>query len=136
MLFRIILWQFLFWLCNHHVNYVNDIVHECRSLKSDVTGFSETQIKSSDSTSRIDEQLNDLNINFNNNDDKFFSLAFGCQHVFVMKKMFDINGMSIISLGKDKFIERVFELMLVCRKHTIQLDEFCRILEYYLQQII
>lgn len=79
-------------------------------------GFAETQTKSSDSISRIDEQLNDLNINFNNND--------------------DINGMSIISLGKDKFIERVFNLMLVYRKHTMQVDELCRMLEYYPQQMI
>lgn len=59
-------------------NHVNNIVHDYRCLKNAFIGFTETQIKPSDSTSIIDDTLTDLNINSGNNDDKFLSLAYGC----------------------------------------------------------
>ena len=47
--------------------HVNDIVRDCRRLKNDVIGFTETQMKPSDSLSRIDVQLRHFNINFHDN---------------------------------------------------------------------
>lgn len=100
--------------------------------KNDVIGFTETQMKLSDSASRIDDLLKAFNMNFNNNDDKFLNLPYGCQDDIAIIKKFDINGISIINLRKDNFTERVFTLMLVYRKTAMWLDEFYWTLEYLL----
>ena len=42
-------------------------VDDCGCLKSNFIGFAGTQMKPSDSTSRIGSQLKDFNKNFNNN---------------------------------------------------------------------
>ena len=44
-------------------------------MNNDIIGFIETQVKPSDSTSRIIETLNDFNIKLNNNENKFLILA-------------------------------------------------------------
>lgn len=46
-----------------HVNY---IVHDKRHLKNDVIGFTKTKMKTSGSTSIIDNTLKDFNMNSNN----------------------------------------------------------------------
>ena len=71
-------------------------------------------------------------MNFNSIDDKFLILAYGCQGDIVIIRKFDINGMSIISLRKDNFTDRVFTLMLAYSKKDVSLDEFSRVLEYLL----
>ena len=93
--------------------------------KNDVIGFTETQMKPSDSASRIDDLLKAFNMNFNNNDDKFLNLPYGFQDDIAII-------ISIINLRKDNFTERVFTLMLVYRKKAMWLDEFDWTLEYLL----
>ena len=93
--------------------------------KNDVIGFTETQMKPSDSASRIDDLLKAFNMNFNNNDDKFLNLPYGCQDDIAII-------ISIINLRKDNFTERVFTLMLVYRKKAMCLEEFDWTLEYLL----
>ena len=51
--------------------HVDDIVSDNRIINNNITGFKETQIKSSDSTCKIIETLKLPNINFNNNENKF-----------------------------------------------------------------
>ena len=46
-----------------------------RIINSDIIGFTETQIKPSDSTSKIIETLNLFNINFQSNENKLLNLA-------------------------------------------------------------
>ena len=48
-------------------------------MNNDIIGLTETQISLSDSTCRIVETLNFFNINLNNSEDKFLSLAYGCR---------------------------------------------------------
>ena len=108
--------------------YVNDFLDNCLTVdvwKNDVIGFTETQMKPSDSASRIDDLLKAFNMNFNNNDDKFLNLPYGCQDDIAII-------ISIINLRKDNFTERVFTLMLVYRKKAMWLDEFDWTLEYLL----
>ena len=108
--------------------YVNDFLDNCLTVdvwKNDVIGFTETQMKLSDSASRIDDLLKAFNMNFNNNDDKFLNLPYGCQDDIAII-------ISIINLRKDNFTERVFTLMLVYRKTAMWLDEFYWTLEYLL----
>ena len=54
---------------------VNDIVRDSRIMNNDIIGLTETQISLSDSTCRIVETLNFFNINLNNSENKFLSLA-------------------------------------------------------------
>ena len=77
-------------------------------------GFRETQIKPSDFTSIIDDTLKDSNMSFNNSYEKSLNLLYGCQDDAVIIRKFDIDGITIISLKKVHFTNRVFTLILVC----------------------
>lgn len=66
-------------------------------------------------------------MNFNNNNNKFLSLAYGCQDNIAIIRKFDINGISITNLRKDRVCYDS-----VYRKQVMSLDEFCRVLEYFL----
>lgn len=68
--------------------------------------------------------------NFNKNSNKSLNLAYVCQNYIAIIR----NGISVISFKKDKFKERVFSSMLVCRKQVMSLDEFCRMSEYLLAE--
>ena len=65
--------------------------------------------------------LNLFNINFNNNENKFLSLAYGPRSVAVFKK-FNGNKVSILSLKKHAFADSVFTLMLVYRKQFMHMQ--------------
>ena len=75
--------------------HVDDIVSDNGIVNNDIIGFTETQIKPSDSTCKIMEMLNLFNINFNNNENKFLSLAYGCRNDVTVLNEFDANGVSI-----------------------------------------
>ena len=49
-------------------------------MNNDIIGLTETQSSLSDSTCRIVETLNFFNINLNNSENKFLSLAYGCRN--------------------------------------------------------
>ena len=91
--------------------HVDDITSDKRLINNDIIGFTETQINPSNSTCKIIKTLNFFNINFNNNENKFLSLAYGYRNVVVLDK-FDTNGVSIFSFKKHAFANRVFTLML------------------------
>ena len=55
--------------------HVDDIVSDKRLINHEIIGFTETQINPSNSTCKIIKTLNFFNINFNNNENKFLSLA-------------------------------------------------------------
>ena len=75
--------------------HVDDILSEDRIINNDTIGFTETQINLSDSTCKIIETLNFFNIHFNNNQNKFLSLAYGCRNEVAVVDKFDANGVSI-----------------------------------------
>ena len=75
--------------------HVNDKVSDSRIMKSDIIGLTETQISLSDSTCRILETLYFFNINFNNSEDKFLSLAYGCRNNVAVLDKFDTNAVFI-----------------------------------------
>ena len=78
--------------------HVNDIVIDSRIMNNDVIGLIETQIDLSDSTCRIVETLNFFNINFNNSEDKFLSLAYGPRNNVAVLDKFDTYGvLSLVS---------------------------------------
>ena len=100
-------------------------------MNKDIMGLTETQISLSDSTCRIVETLNFFNINFNNSEDKFLSLAYGCRNNVAVLDKFYTNGSSIFSFNKHNFADREFTLMLVYRKHSMQMQEFFLMLQYF-----
>ena len=71
-----------------------------------------------------------LDINFNNNKNKFSSLAYGCRNTIAVLDKFDANGLCIFSFKKDTFAEIVFTLMLVYRNQSMQMQEFSQMLQY------
>ena len=111
--------------------HVNDILNDRRIINNDIIRFTETQISLSDSTCRIVKTLNFFNLNFNNSEDKFLSLANGCRNVAVLDKL-HANGVSIFSFKNHAFADRVFNLMLVYRKHSMQMQEFFQMFQYLL----
>ena len=104
--------------------HVDDIVSDKRIINNDIIGFTETQISLSDSTCRIVETLNFFDLNFNNSEDKFLSYAYGYRNNVAVLDTFDGNGVSIFSFKKHAFADRLFNLMLVYRKHSTQMQEF------------
>ena len=107
-----------------HSKHVDDIVSDRRIINNDIIGFTETQISLSDSTCRIVEALNFFNLNFNNNEDQFLSLFYGYGNNVAVLDKFDGNGVSIFSFKKHAFADRVLTIMLVYRKHSMQMREF------------
>ena len=110
--------------------YLGDIFSENRIINNEIIGFTETQIKPSDYTSKIIETLNVFNINFNNNGNTFLSSAYDCRNDVVVLNKFDANGVSILSFKKHAFANRIFNLMLVYRKQSMYTQEFFQMLQY------
>ena len=112
--------------------HVDAILSGNRIINNDIIGFTETQIKSSDSTCRIIATLNLFHINFNNNENKFLSLAYGCRNDGAVLNKFDANIVSNLSFKKYAFVDRVFALMLVYRKESMHMQSFFQMLQYLL----
>ena len=73
-----------------------------------------------------------FNIHFNNNQNKFLSLAYGWRNEVAVIDKFDANGVSIFSFNKHAFVDRVFTLMLVYRKQSFGVQEFSQKMQYLL----
>ena len=54
----------------------SDIVSDNRIITNSIIGFKDTQIRVSDSTSKVRDMLNFLNISFNTKENKILSLAY------------------------------------------------------------
>ena len=83
--------------------HIDDIVSDDRIINNDMIGFTEKKINPSDSTSKIMEKII-FSINFNNNMNKFLSLAYGCRNNVAILDKFDVNGVSIFSFKKNAFV--------------------------------
>ena len=74
--------------------HVDDIVSDNRIVNNDIIRFTETKIKPSNSNSKIIKTFNFFNINFNNNENKFLSLAYGCRNDVALLNKFDAEYLS------------------------------------------
>ena len=99
-------------------------------MNNDLIEFKETQINLSDSTCKIIQGLNFFNINFNNNENEFLSLAYGCKNDVAVLDKFDANGASIFRFSLNMLLLAVLILMLVYMKQYIQMQE-CRLHNIY-----
>ena len=89
----------------------SETLSDNRIINNDIIGFTETQIKPSDSTSKIIETLNLFNINFQSNENKLLNLAEGSRYDIAVLNKFDANGVSILSFKKHAFADRIFTSM-------------------------
>ena len=85
--------------------HINDILSDNRIINNNIIRFTETQIKSSDSTYEIIETLNLFNINFNKNENKLLSLPYGRRNDVAVLNKFYANGVSILSFKEYAFAE-------------------------------
>ena len=99
-------------------------------MNNDLIEFKETQINLSDYTCKIIQGLNFFNINFNNNENEFLSLAYGCKNDVAVLDKFDANGASIFRFSLNMLLLTVLILMLVYMKQYIQMQE-CRLHNIY-----
>ena len=76
------------------------------------------------------ETPNFYNINFNNNEKKNLSLAYGCRNYVAILDKFDADRVTIFSFKKHTFADRVFTLMLIYRKQSMQMPGFFQMLQY------
>ena len=74
--------------------HVDDIVSDNRIVNNDIIRFTETQIKPSNSNSKIIKTFNFFNINFNSNENTFLSLAYGCTNDVALLNKFDAEYLS------------------------------------------
>ena len=66
--------------------------------------------------------LNFFNIYFNEKENKCLSLAYRCKNDVAVINRFDTNGVSILSLRKHAFADRVSTSMLIFRKQSIHMQ--------------
>ena len=102
-------------------------------INNNIIVFTETQISSSDSACKIAKTFNFSNINFNNTEDKFLSVAYGYRNDVAILNTFYTNGESIFSFKEHAFAHRVFTLMLVYRKQFLGMLEFSHLRQFLLE---
>lgn len=88
-------------------------------------GFTEAQIKSSDTTCKIIKTLNFFNVNFNNNENNGYRNDVGALNRFYA------NRVSILSYNCAAD-DRLFILMLFCRKQFMHIQDLFQMLRYLL----
>ena len=76
--------------------------------------------------------LNFFNIDLNNNENRFLSVAYGYRNDVAVLNKFDATGVSILSFKKHVFGDRVFTLILVYRKQSVHMQVFFQMLKYLL----
>ena len=76
------------------------------------------------------ETLNFFNINFNSNENKYLRVTYGFRNDVAILNESGTNGVPIFSFKKHAFANRVFTLMLVYWKQSMQMEEFFQMLQY------
>ena len=69
-----------------------------------------------------------FNITFNNDENKFSNAAYICRNDIAVLDKFNANGVSIFSFKEYGFDYRIFTLILVYRKNSMQMQEFFQML--------
>ena len=108
-----------------------DILSDNRIANNDIIGFTETETKPSDSTSKRIETFNVFNIDFNITENKVLSLACGCRNDVAVLSKFDANRVSTLNFKKHTFAYEIVTLMLVYRK-SMPMQEFFQMMQYLL----
>ena len=91
---------------------------------SDVLLFTETQIAHGSNVEEIEYNLRPFQMVFNNDEDKFKSLAVGYKESVTISEAQHVSGFSLIKLKKNVYADRVYKILLLYRSHKETLNLF------------
>ena len=86
--------------------------------------MTQMQLQQSLDSRRIPTQA-DLDIICNKNEDRFQSLAICSRPEIVIFSHAEVNGASLVAFVKSSFTSQTINLLLLYKKHTIPLTNFC-----------
>ena len=83
----------------------DDILNDMALVNNDVLCLTETQLHLNDDTSEITSKFqNNFRMNFNNNRDKYRSIAFGYSSNMILSNSSDCGSKSVLALKKPAFL--------------------------------
>ena len=107
-----------------------DIVSDNRLINNDVLCFTETQIQPHYSTSTIQSLFRNFVIYFNNNSNKFLSLAYGIHNNLELIDREDFPGLSVLNIVKGSYSKIPLQLMILYKPNSQPLTLFSDYLHY------
>ena len=113
-------------LMKHSVDYI--------IMESDVLCFTETQLLPNQNRSDIDtikDQLAPFDISFNNDNDKYKSLAFCYKKHVRLRDSIEAPGISLMTFRKDSFSQKSFVILLLYRSQTVSLMNFFEFSQFF-----
>ena len=110
-----------------------DIASDKRLMSNDILCFTETEIQQTQSdTDDLNLVFNGFNIYFNNNQNKFMSLAYRLHNNITVTEKEDFTGMSIVKFKKMVFSEKALNLMILYKGYSQNLTTFYEYLLYFI----
>ena len=102
---------------------------------SDVVFFAETQIHCDSSIEEVEYNMKPFTMIFNNDTDKFKSLAIGYKESVTILEHEHVSGFSHVKLKKNAYSERTFNILLLYRSHQETLTSFFSSLHTVLSEL-
>ena len=112
------------------LKYVFDIVSDNRLINNDILCFTETQIQLHHSTSTIQSFFKKCVIYFNNNSNKFLSLAYGMHSNLELNDREDFPGLSVLNIVKGSYSKIPLKLMILYKASNRSLTLLSDYLHY------
>ena len=110
-----------------------DIASDRRLMSNDSLCFTETEIQQTQSdTNDLNLVLNGFNIYFNNNQNKFMSLAYGLHNTISVTEEEDFPGISIVNLKRWHFLKKALNQMILYKGYGQTLATFYEYLLYFI----
>ena len=110
-----------------------DIKSEDRLMSNDVLCFRETQLQHQHLPNDIEQYFENFRIFFNNNDNKFLSLAYAFQKDITVITQEDFAGVSICNFRKSSLVSVPLKLMILYKLNSQSLMTFCDYLYYFIE---
>ena len=111
--------------------HTTDIVNDDRLMQNDILFFTETQIPINENVQT--EDFEHFKMFFNNNENKYLSLAYGLHDNITLEGKCDYPGFSIITIKKASFYSLSLTLMLLYKPNRQSISSFCECLNYFVQ---
>ena len=110
--------------------HVSDIASDDRLLNNDILCFTETQLSPTSNISDIVDCLEEFLVDFNNNEDKYMSIAVAYRPSISLQNHNKYRGFSCVSFKKEPSFE--FNIILLYRKNTDAYMLLYEMLQYLL----
>ena len=103
-------------------------------MSNDVPCFTKTQLQHQHSLNDIEKGLENFRVLFNNNYNKFLSLAYGFQKDMTLIMQDDFPGVSICNFRKSSFVSAPLNLMVLYKLNNQLLITFYDHLYYFIEE--